>query len=221
MTEIPDFCVMNVCSGAFDDRLLNRPKQAPAVLALHLDADRVTKLHVVGRRFAVLYEANAKIYLGTAAPKIAAAVVTVTYGKYQEGWVSVARRGEKLDQQFANLKVGATTAQVTMNTVWGVQFFPLPAGSYKIMVPDVPHAGNMTRFYRAVADRLKHDQVWFPIQYGDNSRYVHVGNVSEGCVTVVDLNAWASICQELVSHRSPDGKYVGTLVVTGKPERAK
>jgi hypothetical protein len=83
------------------------------------------------------------------------------------------------------------------------------------------HDGNMTTFYRNVAKGLKHDQVWFPIQYGDNSRYVHVGNVSDGCATVVDLNAWAAICDALISHRSADGRYVGLLIVKGKPERAK
>jgi hypothetical protein len=166
-------------------------------------------------------EANVKIYLGTAAPTAGVVSVTVTYGKYVEGWVSAARGGEKLDQQFATLTVGSISAQVTMNTVWGTGFFPLPAGTYWIMVPDVPHDGNMTTFYRAVAPSLKHDQVWFPIQYGNNSRYVHVGNVSDGCTTVVDLNAWASICAALVSHRSANGKYVGQLIVKGKPERDK
>jgi hypothetical protein len=166
-------------------------------------------------------EANAKIYLGSTAPKEGLVTVTVTYGKYTEGWVSAARGGQKLDQQFATLKVGSISAQVTMNTVWGTGFFPLPAASYKIMAPDVPHDGNMTTFYRNVAKGLKHDQVWFPIQYGDNSRYVHVGNVSDGCATVVDLNAWAAICDALISHRSADGRYVGLLIVKGKPERAK
>ena len=166
-------------------------------------------------------EENAKIYLGLTAPKAGAVTVTVTYGKYVEGWVSAARGGQKLDQQFATLKLGSISAQATMNTVWNGGFFPLPAGSYKIMAPDAPHDGNMTTFYRSVAKGLKHDQVWFPIQYGDNSRYVHVGNVSDGCTTVVDLNAWAAICDALISHRSADGRYVGQLLVVGKPERAK
>lgn len=65
---------------------------------------------------------------------------------------------------------------------------------------------------------LHYDQVWFPINYSDNSRYVHVGNVSEGCVTVLDLAKWAAIHEALISHRTIDGRSVGQLVVTGTPE---
>lgn len=165
-------------------------------------------------------EENAKKYLGTLAPLNKLAQVAVNYGKYEEHWWSQARSLE-LDQQFATLKVSTITATVTMNSVWGTGFTPLPIGSYNIRVPDVPHAGNMTTYYSSVAPGLMHDQVWFPIEYGDNSRYVHVGNISDGCTTVVDIGKWASICEALVSHRSDDGKLVGKLIVTGKPERAK
>lgn len=79
----------------------------------------------------------------------------------------------------------------------------------------------MTGFYRRVASSLKYDQVLFPIRYGNNSRYIHVGNLSEGCVTVLDLARWADVHEALSSHRTPDGKAVGKLIVKGKPERAK
>ena len=79
----------------------------------------------------------------------------------------------------------------------------------------------MTRFYRTVAPALKYDQVWFPIRFGDNSRFVHVGNVSDGCTTVLTLNKWADIYEALISHRGPDGLSVAHMVVTGTPERAK
>ncbi len=164
---------------------------------------------------------NAALHLGKMPPASGGISVVITYGKYVENWVSIARGGQKLDQQFATLTVGTLSAKVTMNTVWGREFFPLPAGRYTILLPDVPHDGGMTTFYRNVEPTLKHDQVWFPIQYGDNSRYVHVGNVSDGCSTVVDLYQWASICNTLISHRTRDGKSVGSLTVKGKPERAK
>lgn len=60
---------------------------------------------------------------------------------------------------------------------------------------------------------LKSDQVWFPIEYGDNSRFIHLGDVSEGSVTVMELSRWNAIYQSLVSHRSTDGRYVGQLTV--------
>ena len=43
-------------------------------------------------------EANAKLHLGSTAPLTGVVTVTVTYGKYVEGWVSAARGGQKLDQ---------------------------------------------------------------------------------------------------------------------------
>ena len=61
----------------------------------------------------------------------------------------------------------------------------------------------------------------FPIDHGDKSRYVHVGNVSEGCVTVLGLARWADIHEAQISHRDPSGKYAAKLVVKGTPERSK
>src|SRR5271168_834495 len=65
-----------------------------------------------------LADRNVAEYLGNKAPIPSPAVIVVTYGKYTEGWVSVARGGQKLDQQMATLQVGAITAEVTMNSVW-------------------------------------------------------------------------------------------------------
>lgn len=160
-------------------------------------------------------------YLGSKAPIQSPAVIVVTYGKYTEGWVSVARGGQKLDQQMATLQVDRISAQVTMNSVWNGRFSPLPPGEYTVLVPDAPHQGNMTRFYRNVEPGLRYDQVWFPIKAGDNSRYVHVGNLSDGCTTVLDLAAWAGIEEALISHRSADGASVARMVVKGTPERLK
>jgi len=66
----------------------------------------------------------------------------------------------------------------------------------------------MTRPYAAVAPGLRDDQVWFPIRHGDNSRYIHVGNVSEGCVTVLDIGRWPGVHEALVSHRGSTGDAV-------------
>jgi hypothetical protein len=164
---------------------------------------------------------NVVEYLGTTGPTQSPATIVVTYGKYTEGWVSEARGGQKLDQQLATLQVSGITAQVTMNSVWDGKFFPLPAGEYSVLVPDAPHNKNMTRFYRTAEPTLRYDQVWFPIKVGDNSRYVHVGNLSDGCTTVLDLSAWAKIEEALISHRSLDGRSVAKMVVKGTPERLK
>ncbi|MBO3706666.1 MAG: hypothetical protein J5X21_09690, partial [Candidatus Accumulibacter sp.] len=90
----------------------------------------------------------------------------------------------------------------------------------RILLPDVPHKAEYTRFYRQSEPALIHDQVWFPIRFEDNSRYVHVGNVSEGCVTVLNLTTWSQVHELLISHRVDAGSVaVGTMVVTGKPAR--
>ena len=168
-----------------------------------------------------LADVNVAEYLGLRAPVQTPASIVVTYGKYVAGWVSQARGGQEIDQQLATLEVAGLTVQVTMNSVWGKNFTPLPAGKYTVLVPDAPHRREMTRFYRTAEPGLKFDQVWFPIRYGDNSRYVHVGHVSEGCTTVLDLARWAQVHEALISHRGPDGASVAQLVVKGIPERAK
>jgi hypothetical protein len=171
---------------------------------------------------------NVDTYLGKVAPKQEPAVLTVTYGKYEKGWLSQARkrvsqneRDYLLDQQWATVRIGKLKVQATMNSVWNGVFYPIPLGRYRILLPDVPHNQNMTSFYKDYDKRLTNHQVWFPIVYGNNSRYVHVGNLSDGCTTVVDLALWGEVFEALISHRGKDGQSVGILVVEGKPAREK
>ena len=172
-----------------------------------------------GKRLS-LTTSNAKRYLGTTAPAQSPAKLEVTYGAYVPKWHSVAR-SQDLDQQMATLKIDAISVQVTMNTNWGGSFYPLPPGEYDVLVPDGPHSADMTHYYRKTYKDLVYDQVWFPIKYKDNSRFVHIGNVSDGCVTVLDMNQWAAIHEAIISHRSLDGSSVARLIVKGKPEREK
>lgn len=167
---------------------------------------------------ASLKDENAAIYLSNHprdASIEAEAVLTVTYKKLVKNWYSKAR-GELLDQQMASVTFDGKTLEATLNSVWGTGFTPIPIGEYKIRVPDYPHDAAMTNFYRGVAPKLRYDQVWFPIEYGDNSRYVHVGNLSDGCVTVLDLEKWNEVHAYLIKHRAPGGKHVGKLVVKAK-----
>lgn len=160
-----------------------------------------------------MQSSNYKNYLSNKAgdtPKNSGAVLTVTYGKRMQVY-SQARR-QTLDQQLATLRYGSKTAQVTLNSVWDQGFTPIPVGEYKIQIPDTPHDADMTNFYRNVEKNLRCDQVWFPIEYGNNSRYVHVGNLSDGCVTVMDLGKWNEIYQYLIEQRTSE-KHVGKLIV--------
>jgi len=93
---------------------------------------------------------------------------------------------------------------------------PLPKGNYKIMVPDFPKDAAMTGFYRNAYSQLKSDTVWFPIQNAatHNSNFVHVGHLSEGCITFYEIEKWNSIYQYLITNRlDKNGKYVGELII--------
>ncbi|MBP5100778.1 hypothetical protein [Pseudomonas protegens] len=169
---------------------------------------------------AFLSEANAKEYLGKIAPKKKPVELVMVYGRFNDKWMSITR-DRALPQQLANGTLDGIHFEAAMNTVWGLIYSPIPPGTYSILLPDVPHAKDYTEPYKAEYPNLSHHQVWFPIDHGDKSRYVHVGNVSEGCVTVVSLNRWSAIHEALVSHRSPDGNSVGTLIVKGKPARTQ
>jgi len=167
-----------------------------------------------------LGDANAKEYLGIRAPVQSAAQIVVTYGRFEAAWHSSVRK-LNIDQQMATMSIGSIQVQVTMNSDWRGLFYPLPPGSYTVLLPDAPHDKNMTQYYREGAPGMKFDQVWFPIRFGDNSRYVHVGNVSDGCVTVLDLARWNDVHEALISHRGSDGASVAQLTVKGTPERAR
>ncbi len=162
-----------------------------------------------------LSDANAAIHLSskpTDAPTQAEAVLNVVYGKMVNKWYSKARN-DYLDQQMATLSFSGKSVQVTLNSVWGTGFTPIPTGTYKIRIPDYPHAADMTSFYRKVAPNLKYDRVWFPIEYGNNSRFVHVGNLSDGCVTVLDIDKWNDVYAYLIKYRTTSSQHVGKIVV--------
>lgn len=169
---------------------------------------------------AFLSNFNANQYLGKTAPVKKSAEIVMTYGAYDEDWKSVTR-GRTLPQQLASGALGGIRFEAAMNTRWGDGFYPIPPGTYTILLPDYPHKKEYTEQYKDEYQNLSHHQVWFPIAHGNNSRYVHVGNVSEGCVTIVDLKKWSEIHETLVRHRGPDGNSVGTLIVKGKPRRAR
>ena len=57
----------------------------------------------------------------------------------------------------------------------------VPRGSYKLAIPDAPHSATRSAYY-AYTDFHK---TWFRIGLSlAGSRFLHVGEISEGCVTV-------------------------------------
>ena len=79
---------------------------------------------------------------------------------------------------------------------------------YKIFAPDFPH-----HYSNHYAEQTKYYGVWFAIEYGDNSRYIHTGRVSDGCVTVPPQH-WEALYEYLISNQlSQNDKYVGTIQI--------
>jgi len=146
---------------------------------------------------------------------------------------SEPRGGQVLSQLFATLSFDGKSAKITLDS--DVNYVetnraspefgkrkhstPLPKGTYKILVPYTSGDAANTAFYVSApgGDKdLKYHTVWFPIEYAatHNSNFVHVGNLSEGCVTMYQLNMWNSLYQYLISNRmGKNNEYVGTITI--------
>ena len=160
-----------------------------------------------------------------------AKIVAKTIGRQM--LISKPRKNEAKNQLVATLTFNGHTAMITLDSdvkyretnplspdVGKVlQSKPLPLGTYKIMTPEIPKSANMTAFYIDAPGgypELKDHTVWFPIEYAPthNSNFVHVGNLSEGCVTMYELKMWNPLYAYLISNRSDsEGKYVGTVTI--------
>ncbi len=166
-----------------------------------------------------LGEQNAKMFLGKNAPLQTGVMVKVVYEEVAI-FESIVR-GEERTHQMASLTVEGVTAQISLNTVPKKdepRHSPLPPGLYKIKIPQTPHAKNMTSPYRRIAQHdLIADQIWFPIEYGDNSRFIHVGHLSHGCVTVLALAKWNALYRALIRHRVPGTNTIGQLLIVKPP----
>ncbi|WP_241492113.1 hypothetical protein [Pseudomonas sp. TTU2014-080ASC] len=89
------------------------------------------------------------------------------------------------------------------------------------MAPDYSHANIPTSGYRAAhPGQIRCTDVWFPIALQgtttNSSRYIHIGHLSEGCVTFYELLKWNAIYDYLINkrERGNNGKFIGDLIVT-------
>ncbi len=97
----------------------------------------------------------------------------------------------------------------------------LANGSYKIRLADHPHS-----YGSPYLDRTSYALTWFFIDDNDNlDRYIHAGQVSEGCLSVgeesaggtnSDIVKWTEIARLLLTQRYQQKEsYVGVLNVKG------
>lgn len=122
-------------------------------------------------------------------------------------------------QQWAILTTGnGISAQVTLNSEW-MSHTPIAIGWHFIMAPIRSHANISTEGYAKSARAICTD-IWFPTrlagQSAASSRYIHIGYLSEGCVTVYELTKWNAIYDYLINHRMTEHgvKLIGQLIVT-------
>lgn len=166
---------------------------------------------------ASLSTANAAKYLSAGGPSGAAFVKVVYDGPPKE---EVSPYKGKLKQQWAKLSFDGQTVVVTLNSIWDRKFTPIPPGTHSILAPDYSHSENTTAGYAQDTVGMVGNDVWFPIGlFGsseNSSRYIHVGHLSDGCVTVHQLERWTALYQYLISRRvsHSGGKRVGSLVVS-------
>lgn len=191
------------------------------------EKDNRTYFNIVDGTIAVGKEAsltkpNAERFLNALGPS-GAASLTVTY---EDGITSEtsAFKGP-LRQQFAVLSFNGKTARVTLNSVWGAGYTPIGIGTHSILAPDYSHASISTDGYASATPGTVGNDVWFPIGLDgstqNSGRYVHIGHLSEGCVTVYELAKWTELYEYLISRRvaGTKGTRVGTLTVRRPPRR--
>jgi hypothetical protein len=198
------------------------------------EADRTFFLIREGRykgKLASLSKANAEKCLVDVKRGPGAKLVVKMGSGYQSVY-SKPRRGSN-NQLISTLTFAGKSATVTLDSdvdftetnraspLFGqvLHSKPLPKGTYKIMLPESAKGPEFTSFYRTSAGGfpgLKYDTVWFAIEYPKtyNSNFVHVGNLSEGCMTMYELEKWNPLYEYLISNRlDSEGKYVGTLTI--------
>jgi hypothetical protein len=83
---------------------------------------------------------------------------------------------------------------------------PWRKGFYDIEMPDAPHRGG--QYYPEAQKAV----VWFRIGH-DGERYLHPGQRSLGCLTIIDVTRWGELYAVLIRARKGDELSVGTLEV--------
>jgi len=83
---------------------------------------------------------------------------------------------------------------------------PIPPGTYPMEIPDAPH--QLGASYTSIT---RYAKTWFRLgREGD--RYLHGGDRSAGCITVLHKRKWTRICLFLLRSRK-DSRTVGMLKV--------
>lgn len=83
----------------------------------------------------------------------------------------------------------------------------LNRGEFDVLIADMPHL-----FGRDYFDDSDFATTWFRIIDGDE-KYIHIGEVSDGCLTITNHDKWDEIYSLLILARKGDGRHIGVLKV--------
>jgi hypothetical protein len=116
-------------------------------------------------------------------------------------------------------KVISADIEVTLNTN-NYNMPVIPVGVYNIWAP-TGTASIPTDGYRTPnSNKVRGDRAWFPIEEGgslNNARFIHLGHISHGCISIMDPSQWTDVYETLINNRlsGANGRqYVGLLKVT-------
>lgn len=132
-------------------------------------------------------------------------------------------RNESLLQEWGRFTVDGRDIRVTLNSEPRRGYTRLPVGTHKIMRPDyshgvsVPTVGYVDYVKTNLNGECHGNDSWFPIEINGlkTKRYVHIGHLSDGCITVYELESWSYIYDYLISKRQGNhrSKYIADLIV--------
>lgn len=165
---------------------------------------------------ASLHKENAQKYLSDVGPK-GAAMVWVRYTG-EPAWENSPFKGHLL-QQWGVMSVNGTQVQVTLNSTWEGDTrhdSPISPGTYTIFTPNFSRVRISTGGYVQATAGMHGNNVWFPVgSVLSTDRFIHVGHLSEGCITTHELTKWNAVYDYLISKREPSsmGKHIGKVIV--------
>lgn len=122
---------------------------------------------------------------------------------------------ECLDKVFAMDKKIKRGAEVVVNAEVGSFSFDgdmaeLPIAiriiEYDIEIPDIPHPGGLHY------PEARYAKIWFRVGHS-GKRYIHTGEHSRGCITLLEQERWDELCKILSKARKDDGRSIGVLEV--------
>lgn len=87
------------------------------------------------------------------------------------------------------------------------EFNKLRIGEFDVLIADIPHEGGVRYFSDS-----DFATTWFRIMDGD-TKYIHTGQVSGGCLTITNMEKWDDIYFLLILARKGDGMHIGTIKV--------